>query len=53
MAGEQLWGSCATMAWTEPLYALAPLARPAGILVACSNGRQYSIDVLEALEEEG
>lgn len=28
-------------------------ARPAGILVACGNGRQYSIDVLEALEEEG
>ena len=29
------------------------LPNSAGILIACSNGRQYSIDVLEALEEEG
>ncbi|KAI7844754.1 hypothetical protein COHA_001637 [Chlorella ohadii] len=27
--------------------------KDARILIACSNGRQYSIDVLEALEEEG
>lgn len=27
--------------------------KDAPILVACTNGRDYSIDVLEALEEEG
>lgn len=37
----------------QPRAATAVPRRPAGILVACSNGRQYSIDVLEALEEEG